>query len=84
MEVDYFALGNVAGLIVDDLAALLESEKEALRRVFERSPYVEETSFEEYLIWWYHLYYTAVTDRMAELGMLTPPANGVVTYIVTE
>lgn len=83
-EVDYFALGNVAGLIVDDLAALLESEKEALRRVFERSPYVEETSFEEYLIWWYHLYYTAVTDRMAELGMLTPPANGVVTYIVTE
>lgn len=83
-EADYFALGNVAGLIIDDLAALLENEKEALRGVFERSPYVEETSFEEYLIWWYHLYYTAVTDRMAELGMLTLPAKGVVTYIVTE
>jgi hypothetical protein len=83
-EADYVALNDVASLIIADLVSLLEAERSALNAVYARSPYGEETTFEEYLIWWYHFFYTAVTDRLAALGALRIPANGVMTYIVTE
>lgn len=83
-EADYVALNSVAGIILDDLTALLERARPALRTRYERSPYAEEASFEEYLIWWYHFFYTAVTDRLAARGALRIPAGGVTTYIVTE
>lgn len=83
-ESEYFALNNVAGLIAPDLVALLEEERSSLRGVYASSRYVEEVSFEEYLIWWYHFFYTAVTNRLARGGDLDLPPNGTMTYVVTE
>lgn len=83
-EADYVALNGVAALVLDDLVALLDQARPALRAQYDRSPYTGGTSFEEYLIWWYHFFYTAVTDRLAAAGALRIPAGGVTTYVVTE
>lgn len=81
-EADYVALETLASDLADPLIEILERQRPALRHRFDRSPYAESISFEEYLIWWYHFFYSAVTDRLVALGLVTPPAGGVATYIV--
>lgn len=83
-EADYVALNGIAALIEDDLITALNGERAALAAVYDASPYAVSVSFEEYLIWWYHFFYTNVTDRLAGEGILEIPGGGVTTYIVTE
>ncbi len=51
---DYQDLLNLAGLVTDDLVALLEDYRSLLKESYEQSIYSEEVTFEEYFIWWYH------------------------------
>lgn len=81
-EADSEALDGVAGLVRAPLIARLNAEKEALRRLHARSPYAQETTFEEYFMWWYHVYYTQVTDALIAAGAAAPPRAGIVTYVV--
>ncbi len=83
-EADYVALNDVAAVIAEDLMAALNSERAALSSVYNASPYAVSVNFGEYLIWWYHFFYTNVTDRLAREGILQIPDGGVTTYIVTE
>lgn len=76
------ALGDVAGLVTADLLGVLERRRAGLERTFERSPYQEETTFNEFFMWWYHFFYTAVTDRLAREGLLEIPASGNTTYLI--
>ena len=80
---DHAVLEEIAGLVTDRLVGLLERHRPELERHWRDSPYGEETTFEEYLIWWYHLYYTAVTDRLARSGLLAIPASGITSYVLT-
>ncbi|WP_302847319.1 hypothetical protein [Sphingomonas sp. OK281] len=41
-------------------------------------------SFPEYFIWWYHVFYTDVTNELAHRGMIVMPRNGTLTYLVTS
>lgn len=79
---DSDALSAVAELIAPDLANVLNDERPHLRRVYERSPYAEEVTFEEYLIWWYHFFYTETTNQLAAAGALRLPPSGVITYLI--
>lgn len=81
-EAESEALDGVAALVRAPLIARLNAEKDALRRLHGRSPYAEETTFEEYFMWWYHVYYTRVTDALIAAGEATAPRAGVVTYVV--
>jgi hypothetical protein len=79
---DYRDLGVLAALMTEDLAALLEEHRSLLEEAYSQSVYVDEVTFEEYFIWWYHFFYSAVTDVLVKNGQIHIPSAGVTTYIV--
>lgn len=80
-ERGWAALHEMAQIITEDLVALLDEYRPALQGAYQRSPFGRQISFEEYFIWWYHLYYTAVTDRLIADGLITVPAEGITSYV---
>lgn len=81
-EADVEALDAVAAIIRADYVDLLNRDRDLVRALYHRSPYVGETTFEEYYMWWYHMFYTAVTDRLIALGHARAPQSGVTTYFI--
>lgn len=80
-EGDDRKLSEMAGLIADELVRLLEKHRSGLERSYRESAYAQEVSFEEYSIWWYHFFYTAVTESLIAKGYITKPPTGAFTYI---
>jgi len=78
------ALSNMASLVTNDLVALLERYRPAVRQAYEESPYSREVTFEEYFMWWYHLFYTDVTDRLIAEGYIVDPESGITTYLIVN
>lgn len=74
-------LSDMAGGMTPDLIALLEAHRSEVTRAYSASPYADEVTFEEYFMWWYHLYYTAVTDRLIAEGIIALPESGLTTYL---
>ena len=66
-------LSEIAGLITDELVALLEMHRGKLIRSYRRGGYAREVTFEEYAIWWYHFFYTGITDNLVLKGYITKP-----------
>ena len=83
-DADYKALDQVAALITKDLVTFLDRTRARVRQTYEKSPYAEETSFNEYLMCWYHFFYAAVTNRLRDKGAISIPPNGNVTYLVVK
>lgn len=81
---DYKALDHVAEVVTNQLVALLEQNRGRLLATYRDSPYSEETSFNEYFMCWYHFFYTAVTNRLRDEGVIDVPANGTTTYLVAQ
>ena len=77
-------LSDVAGLITKDLIQSLNSYRPQLETVYRNSPYAREISFNEYLIFWYHFSYTAVTNRLIRGGYIRLPASVGATYLTVE
>ncbi len=61
---------------------LLGAELPALRAAYAASPFARQITFEEYFMWWYHLFYTAVTDTLIANGRIALPPGGNVSYIM--
>lgn len=78
------ALSEIAATMTDGLVALLEAYRDGLTRSYESSPYAHEVTFEEYFMWWYHLFYTAVTDRLITAGYIVRPEPGIITYLFVQ
>jgi hypothetical protein len=76
-------LGQIANSFAPDLENLLRHNESTLKAAYEASPYKDETSFNEYFIWWYHLFYTEVTNQLATKKLLRIPSSGNVTYLVS-
>lgn len=79
---DQEKISEIAGLISDELMELLSAYKGKLKRSYQSSVYKDEISFEEYAIWWYHFYYTKVTDILIDKGHISKPLTGVFTYLL--
>jgi hypothetical protein len=77
-------LGGVAALITPGLLGLLERYRAGLESKHERSPYREEVTFNEFFMWWYHFFYSAVTGWLARKGLLEVPRSGNMTYLVAD
>jgi hypothetical protein len=77
---DSQALDRVAAVVTGGLIALLERNREQLLATYRTSPYAEETSFNEYFMCWYHFFYTAVTNRLRDEGVIKIPASGTISY----
>ena len=81
---DTAALDDLAALVTDDLVAILEKHKPQIGMAYSTSPYSAEITFEEYFMWWYHLFYTAVTDRLIDQGHIEKPGSGITSYVIAE
>ena len=81
---DQKKLAEIAGLITDELIRLLEKHRSELEKSYRESAYSQEVSFEEYGIWWYHFFYTDVTENLIAKGYITRPATGVFTYLNSQ
>ncbi|MGV3466391.1 MAG: hypothetical protein ACO1OT_14000 [Heyndrickxia sp.] len=57
-EREYQSLYHVANVIKEDLITLLHSYRAVLMKAYIRSGYNQETSFEEFFIWYYHFLYS--------------------------
>ena len=60
------ALSSMADRVTDDLVTLLERYRSEVTQAYEASPFGREITFEEYFMWWYHLFYTAVKRSAAQ------------------
>lgn len=79
---DYSRLNKIANVITDDLIQYLEENKPLITTAYEKSRYKNEISFEEYFIWWYHFFYTELTDFLAVRGFIEIPTSGFTTYVI--
>jgi len=79
---DRALLSDLAQLVTEELLDLLEGFRPEITRSYSTSPFGVEVTFQEYFIWWYHLFYTAVTDRLVAGGYITVPAAGIATYVM--
>jgi hypothetical protein len=58
------------------LLKILNDRTDYSKKVYERSGYSGEITFEEFFIWWYHFIYTRATNILAKKGVLTIPKGG--------
>lgn len=82
-EADVEALQEIAAIISTDLIDLLRSAKPALYKNYTMSSYAGEISFAEFYMWWYHFYYTMVTDALIKQNIILPPQSGNFSYLIT-
>jgi len=74
-------LSEIAAAFRPALLQILEAARPSIHAVYGASPYFAEgVAFEEYAIWWYHAFYTAVTDRLIARGSVTTPKRATLTY----
>jgi transglutaminase-like putative cysteine protease len=79
---DEAALRAMAEDAAPPLIQALREHRPRLEQAYRASPYATEISFEEYFIWWYHLFYSAVTERLAAMGHVALPSHGTTTYVM--
>jgi hypothetical protein len=79
---DYEDLKSLAALVTSQLVSVLEDHRQLLQETYAESVYAEEITFEEYVIWWYHFFYSEVTDILIREGQMEIPRSGVATYVV--
>lgn len=77
-------LDALASSLTDSLVAQLESATSRLREAWIGSRWHDETTFAEYRIWWYHFFYTALTDQLAADGAIRVPETGLFHYLMIQ
>ena len=80
---DERGLESIAASFTPTLVDILEGHRSVLLRQYRASPYAADgVSFEEFFIWWYHIFYTEVTNELARRGLISMPPNDTLTYLV--
>ncbi len=74
-------LNKIANLITNNLIDLFEKNRDILEKNYQNSSYYNEITFEECFIWWYHFFYTEVTEILISKDYIKRPATGVFPYI---
>lgn len=81
-KTDDDALTAIAQMLTPKLVALLDEYRIDLERRYRQSAYANEITFQEFFVWWYHFFYTAVTNELVARGSIQIPATGTVTYLM--
>jgi len=81
-EMQFMMLSDVAEVIKDDYIKIFENNRKDLINYYKNTSYFNEVTFEEYFIWWYHIFYTKVTDILIDRGRIKKPKTGNFGYIV--
>ncbi len=67
---DLFILNEIANTISEDLVLLFNENDKPLKQYFASSRYSKEITYEEFFIWWYHFFYTKVTEELIKQGVI--------------
>jgi hypothetical protein len=76
------ALGAIAAIFTPRLIASLREHRAEIEEQYRRSRYRDEITFQEFFMWWYHFFYTAVTNELVARGLIQIPPGGTFTYLV--
>lgn len=79
---DLSTLNEIANTISEDLVLLFNGNDKPLKEYFASSRYSKEITYEEFFIWWYHFFYTKVTEELIKQGVIITSAQKNQTYII--
>ncbi|HDR7551488.1 TPA: hypothetical protein QCX50_005701 [Bacillus mobilis] len=79
---DLSILNEIANTISKDLVLLFKENDKPLKEYFVSSRYSKEITYEEFFIWWYHFFYTKVTEELIKQGVIITSAQENQTYII--
>ena len=80
---DETGLTEIAAAFAPTLIAILERQREALDLQYRSSPYpIDGVSNSEFFIWWYHIFYTAVTNQLSRRKVIVLPPAVTLTYLI--
>ncbi|MEK4707396.1 hypothetical protein [Bacillus sp. FSL R10-2780] len=78
---DLSILSEIANTISEELILLLKENDQPLKEYYVSSRYSMEITYEEFFIWWYHFFYTKVTDELIKQDVIKSSSRGNQTYI---
>ncbi|MRQ98108.1 hypothetical protein, partial [Bacillus anthracis] len=81
---DLFILNEIANTISEDLVLLFNENDKPLKQYFASSRYSKEITYEEFFIWWYHFFYTKVTEELIKQGVIITSTQKNQTYIIHQ
>ncbi|MDX8366276.1 hypothetical protein [Cytobacillus sp. IB215665] len=81
-ENEYGSLFDIAGVIRDDLIYILLCYHNDLVNYFSQSLYAEETTYGEFFLWYYHFFYTFVTEELIKSRNIVLPKGQVFNYMI--
>ena len=79
---DYGELQKTANSFKPTLITILNQRKDLFQKTYRESVYSSEISYEEYFIWVYHFFYTAVTEELISRKVISMPKEKVAIYIL--
>ncbi|MDM5239404.1 hypothetical protein QUF83_25695 [Bacillus cereus] len=79
---DLSILNEIANTISEDLILLFKENEKPLKEYFASSRYSKEITYEEFFIWWYHFFYTKVTEELIKQGVIIRSVQENQTYII--
>jgi hypothetical protein len=79
----YSALPGITDRFAPELLRLLNADRTKIAAAHAASRYGGSVSFQEFALWWYHFFDAAVVNRLIRDGVITVPASGYATMIVT-
>ncbi len=81
---DLIILDEIASTISEDLITLFQENEQYLKRYYLSSSYAKEITYEEFFIWWYHFFYTKVTDELIKNDIIKKLDQENQTYLVLQ
>ncbi|GAB6602325.1 hypothetical protein C2L96_00940 [Bacillus cereus] len=81
---DLSTLNEIANTISEDLVLLFNENDKPLKQYFASSRYSKEITYEEFFIWWYHFFYTKVTEELIKQGVIITSTQKNQTYIIHQ
>ncbi|MCZ4696467.1 hypothetical protein [Ancylomarina euxinus] len=75
-----FIVNKMPEIFLPTLLNILERNKPYLLSVYKTLEFENETSFEEFFIWWYHFIYSETTDILIRKGQISKPESGLFYY----
>ncbi|MDA1583075.1 hypothetical protein [Bacillus tropicus] len=81
---DLSTLNEIVNTISEDLVLLFNENDKPLKQYFASSRYSKEITYEEFFIWWYHFFYTKVTEELIKQGVIITSTQKNQTYIIHQ
>lgn len=74
-KTDNVIFEEISAEFLPKLLKVLESKRQYAEKIYQKSGYSQEISFEEFYIWWYHFIYSQATEIMQTKKIIRIPTS---------